>query len=178
MVSQLVVDGAELVEGLRVVILQLGRRLEVADGFSHLAHPDQTVGPHLARLHVPGAALTPAHNNRSWGQRPDAAASTLRRRFTAFYLDDGVQQEGGAVAVVALVALVRLGHQPLDLVGFGQPTLRLRLLLLAGVGLELEGHSGRALGRCAPSSPWHRGASVITFLTGMGRRSRGAMTIP
>lgn len=86
MVSQLVVDGAELVKGLRVVILQLGRRLEVADGFSHLAHPDQTVGPHLARLHVPGAGLTPAHNNQSWGQRPDAAASTLddvSQRFTS-----------------------------------------------------------------------------------------------
>lgn len=81
-----------------------------------------------------------------------------------FYLDDGVQQEGGAVAVVALVALVRLSHQPLDLVGLGQLTLRLPLLLLAGVGLELEGHSDEALRRFAPLSPWHPGTSVITFL--------------
>lgn len=61
MVSQLVVDGAELVEGLRVVVLQLGRGLEVADGFAQLANPDKTIGPHLARLHVPDARLAPAH---------------------------------------------------------------------------------------------------------------------
>lgn len=59
-VSQLVVDGAELVEGLRVVVLQLGRSLEVADGFAQFARLDQTLGSHLARLHIPDAGLTPA----------------------------------------------------------------------------------------------------------------------
>lgn len=90
MVSQLVVDGAELVEGLRVVVLQLGRGLEVADGFAQLAHPDQTLGPHLARLHVPDAGLTPAHKQQTgslgdWSTIPGAAASpaTVRRRFTS-----------------------------------------------------------------------------------------------
>lgn len=63
-VSQLVVDGAELVKGLRVVVLQLGRGLEVADGFAQLASPDQTLGPHLSRLHVPDAGLTPAHRQQ------------------------------------------------------------------------------------------------------------------
>lgn len=63
-VSQLIVDGAELVKGLRVVVLQLGRSLEVAYGFTQLAHPDQTLGPHLARLHVPDARLTEVHKQQ------------------------------------------------------------------------------------------------------------------
>lgn len=37
-----------------------------------------------------------------------------------------------------------LSHQPLDLVRFAQLTLRLPLLLVAGVGPELERHSGEA----------------------------------
>lgn len=68
MVSQVVVDGAELVEGLRVVVLQLGRGLQVADGLPHLSHLDETLGSHLARRHIPDADL--------WAEEDDSVFRT------------------------------------------------------------------------------------------------------
>lgn len=58
MVSQVVVDGAEPVEGLGVVAPQLGRGLQVSDGFRHFTHLDEAFSSHVSGVHVPGTCLT------------------------------------------------------------------------------------------------------------------------
>lgn len=57
MVAQLVVDGTELVEGLGVVVLQLGGGFQVVYGFSHLPHLDHAFCPQLPGGHVPHTRL-------------------------------------------------------------------------------------------------------------------------
>lgn len=57
MVSEVIVDGAELVESLGVVVLQLGQSFEVADGLPHLSHLNEALCSHLTRGHIPNAGL-------------------------------------------------------------------------------------------------------------------------
>lgn len=57
MVSQAVVDGAQFVEGLRVVVPQFGRGLQVADGLAHLPQLDEALRSQLPSVDVPHACL-------------------------------------------------------------------------------------------------------------------------
>lgn len=58
MVSQVVVNAAEFVVGLGVVILQFGGSFEVTDGLPHLPHLDETLGPQLSRGRIPYTRLS------------------------------------------------------------------------------------------------------------------------
>lgn len=57
MISQVVVDGTELVESLCVVVPQLGRCFEVTDGFAHLGQLNVALGSELSGINVPHACL-------------------------------------------------------------------------------------------------------------------------
>lgn len=57
-VTQVVVDGAEPVEGLGVVTPQLGRGFQVSDGFYHLTHLNEAFSSQISGVHIPGTCLT------------------------------------------------------------------------------------------------------------------------
>ena len=57
MVSQVIIDGAQLVEGLSVVVPQLGGCFEVTDGFAHLPQLNEALGTHFPGVNIPRTRL-------------------------------------------------------------------------------------------------------------------------
>lgn len=57
MISQVIIDGTELVESLRVVVLQFGCCFKVTDSFAHLAQLNEALGSELSGVNVPHTRL-------------------------------------------------------------------------------------------------------------------------
>lgn len=57
MISQVIIDGAELVESLGVVVLQFGRCFKITDGFAHLAQLYEALSSELSGVNIPRTRL-------------------------------------------------------------------------------------------------------------------------
>lgn len=57
MISQVVIDGTELVESLCVVILQFGCSFEVTDGFAHFTKLNEALSSELSGVNIPHTRL-------------------------------------------------------------------------------------------------------------------------
>lgn len=57
MISQVIIDGTELVESLCVVVLEFGCCFKVTDGFAHLTQLNEALRSELSGVNVPHTCL-------------------------------------------------------------------------------------------------------------------------